>query len=159
MIDFWWYRILIVVFALSIALGYAYTKGQESTQKKWDLEAAKIVVAQNRALVDRIAENDAAEAKQKTKIKGIRNVYEAELKAVRGFASAGRLRISSALCNTSSVPGDDIPSTGSNGGDTGTIILSEETSRDFKEFALKADEAIVTCRAAQSFIKSYPATP
>jgi len=155
MIDFWWYRILIVVFALSIALGYAYTKGQESTQKKWDLEAAKIVVAQNKALVERIAENDAIEATHKEKIKGIKNVYAAEIKAIRGFADTERLRISSAICNTTTVSGTDIPTVRGTGGDTGTIILSEETSRDFKEFALKADEAIVTCRAAQSFIKSY----
>lgn len=134
--------------------------GRAEVQADWDADKNRIEIAQEKAVADRIRENELEKVKFEADKVKLKKGNADEIAQIRAYyASAGRLRIPATVC-PGSTGGSKTESTSGSGTTTpGTILLPEAIGRNLQDLARQADEMVAGCRTAQDFIKSQDMAP
>jgi hypothetical protein len=129
-------------------------------QSEWDKETADRKDAENRAVFDRIRNNERIAEQQEIDRQRITKVHHDELAKVRAdIARAPGLRVGPGICagfasgtETKSVGGRD-------GANTGGGMVREDVRRDIDALKLRVEEAFAAGRACQEVIRSNGMAP
>lgn len=138
-----------------------YTHGRDNVRQQWEQAKDAQVVAENKAIAARIAENAAAATKANAEKIAIKKGYENEIVTLRAAraAVAPSLYVPSSICEgfTATAEGR---STGRGSTDpAATRLLPPAPAANLYALVDQADEIVAGCRVAQEFIKSQGMAP
>lgn len=140
---------------LLLLLGFAagWWIGAVRMQGKWDASKASIAKAQDKAIIQRVTENQALIDKYAADNAAITKAKNEEIAAVRSSLTVS-LRRGAGIC-AGSARAPEVPAAGSrNEANTASGAFRDDIQRDIGEALMEMEEVSATARACQSFVKS-----
>lgn len=140
---------------LLLVLGFAagWWVGAGRVQGKWDASKASIAEAQDKAIIQRVTENQALIDKYAADNAAITKAKNEEIAAVRSSLAVSLRRGAGICAGSASAP--EVAATGSSNAASATgELFRDDIQRDFVAAIGKAEEVAATARACQSFVRS-----
>lgn len=136
----------------AIRVRHAYNAGHDAAVAE---RAGRDLVA----VVGRVQENAALEARHETINLTITKAKDEELAPVRERIVTRRVYVGPAICNGPAAPAKTEDATGGDGADPAGRLLPPEMERDIKALILETEEAAATGRACQAWGKEEGYVP
>lgn len=140
---------------LLLLLGFSagWWLGAGRVQGKWDASKAAIAEAQDKAIIQRMTENQALIDKYAADNTAITKAKNEEIAAVRSSLAIS-LRRGAGIC-AGSAPATKASPTGSSDAASATSgAFREDVDRDIRSAMMEMEEVASTARACQSFVRS-----
>ena len=135
-------------------------QGRAEVQAVFDKYKAGLVLAENKAIIDRVDESKKLAEKQRIDNLKITKVKDDELAKVRAdLASSERLRRGKAICARPATATNTESTSISDATDTGGGAFREDVERDIRALILQTEEVAATARACQAFVIENGLTP
>lgn len=140
---------------LLLVLGFAsgWWLGAGRVQGKWDASKAVIAEAQDRAIIQRVTENQALIDKYAADNAAITKAKNEEIAAVRSSLAVSLRRGAGICAGSTSAPKAEATGSGDAASAT-SELFRDDIQRDFVAAIGKAEEVAATARACQSFVRS-----
>lgn len=150
------YRLaLLGLFAVAL-IAFGWVKGATSVQRKWDAADGHRARAEVAAIQERIAENKREAARQVAINEKITKGKDHEIAQLTArLASAGRLRIGTAICGGPAAPAETAVPSGGDGADSPARLVRSDIDRDFKALILAVETDLATGRACQAAAREH----
>lgn len=128
--------------------------GRSVIQQKWNIDKAKQAQQATDVMKQRQLEIAALNVQQTTINTTIQKEHDEELRTINSaLTRSERLRISTHFCADVTRPPATQSTTGSTEADTTSRVLSAKVDRAVRQLILETEQATVTGRAAQAFIR------
>lgn len=140
---------------LLLVLGFAFGwwLGAGRVQGKWDASKASIAEAQDKAIIQRVTENQALIDKYAADNAAITKAKNEEIAAVRSSLAVSLRRGAGICAGPASAP--EAPSTGSgNEANPASGAFRDDLDRDIRSAMMEMEEVAGTARACQSYVRS-----
>lgn len=143
--------VVLLLLVLGFAAGWWIGAGRG--QGKWDASKAAIAEAQDKAIIQRVTENQALIDKYAADNAAITKAKNEEIAAVRSSLAVSLRRGAGICARPASAP--EVAATGSsNAASTAGELFRDDIQRDLVAAIGKAEEVAATARACQSFVRS-----
>lgn len=131
---------------------FAGTKSERAT---WQAKEAQRVTTEQKATLQAIENNTRIEQQQEIDKRKVVNDYQKEIAAIRAAyeRTTGRLRISSAVCNSVAATDQADSASRTDATTTSTVELPAQVDGDLRRLARDADEVTATARALQEWVR------
>jgi hypothetical protein len=155
----WCYALLLFVVLAGAGAVYEHetgiTKGKAIVQEQWDAAEKQRADAEQKATLKAIENNTRIAQQQEIDNRKVSNAHQSELTAVRAEYErpAGRLRITSTVCDQFAGATKTDRTAGTDEAPAGTVVLPEPIERDLRRLARDADEVTATARALQEWTR------
>ncbi len=162
------YAKIAAALALLAALAGIYWKihhdgvvsGRAEIQAKWDASENARKVAEDKAIADRLKQNELRTAQVEADKQKLKKGYADELAKIRAAGIAtGSLRIAASVCGGSSTIGKTESTSGSAADIAATIALPDAITANLFSLMQEADTVTAGCRVLQDFVKSQDMAP
>ncbi len=157
----WPYRWLALAgFALALVV-FGYVQGLQHGADKAQALALSQLKTQEKAMLTRLAENNATAAKQRSDNLQISNKHYEEVTSIRAALDAERakrMRVP-AFCPRLAGPTQAPGTASGNGPDPGERLLPEGVAADIQRLILETELATATGRACQAFLVANGLVP
>lgn len=140
---------------LLLVLGFAtgWWVGAGRVQGKWDASKASIAEAQDKAIIQRVTENQALIDKYAADNAAITKAKNEEIAAVRSSLSISLRRGAGICARPASTP--EVAATGSSDAASATSgAFREDVDRDIRSAMMEMEEVASTARACQAWARS-----
>lgn len=140
---------------LLLVLGFAagWWVGAGRVQGKWDASKASIAEAQDKAIIQRVTENQALIDKYAADNAAITKAKNEEIAAVRSSLAVSLRRGAGICARSASAP--EVAATGSSNATSATGgAFRSDLERDIKSSLMEMEEVAATARACQSYVRS-----
>lgn len=127
--------------------------GAGRMEGKWNAEKAAIAQADDRAIIQRVTENQSMIDKYAADNAAITKAKNEEIAAVRSSLAVS-LRRGAGICSGPSVTAKANPTGSSDAASAVSGVFREDIQRDLVAAIGKAEEVSATARACQAFVKS-----
>jgi hypothetical protein len=150
-----WLRAAVAAAILAALVGLAWFIHHTIWKSGYDAHKQEVMEAEKEAIAKRLAENaDLAMAQEAERVK-LQKGFENEIKSMRTrIANADRLRIPS-NCGGPAGTTEGKTASGSDGGDTGTRMVSEATQRDFDALEERVEEVFASSVTSEPCLPSF----
>ena len=141
----------LILISLGFAAGWRLGAGR--VQGKWDASKAAIAEAQDKAIIQRVTENQALIDKYAADNAAITKAKNEEIAAVRSSLAVSLRRGAGICARPSSAP--EAPSTGSSdASNPASGAFRDDVARDIGAALMEMEEVAGTARACQSYVRS-----
>lgn len=147
----------LALVAAAIAAGVAYRS--HVYQLGFDAAVSERAGRDLRAVVGRVQDNAALEAKHGAINITITKAKHEELAPVRARIAADRVRVGAAICDGPAATTETESATSSNGTDPAGRLVRPDIDRDLRALKLAVEEHLATGRACQAFVRENGLEP
>lgn len=127
--------------------------GSSHVQGQWNAEKVTIAQEKDKAIIQRVAENQALIEKYAADNAAITKAKNEEIASVR-TALAISLRRGAGICSGSSAPAKADPARSSDEASAASEPFRDDIQRDIGAALMEMEEVAATARACQSFVRS-----
>lgn len=140
---------------LLLVLGFAagWWVGAGRVQGKWDASKASIAEAQDKAIIQRVTENQALIDKYAADNAAITKAKNEEIAAVRSSLAVS-LRRGAGICARAASAPEASPTGGSDAASTASELFRPDIDWDLRATMMEMEEVAGTARACQSYVRS-----
>lgn len=140
---------------LLLVLGFAagWWVGSGRVQGKWDASKASIAEAQDKAIIQRVTENQALIDKYAADNAAITKAKNEEIAAVRSSLAVS-LRRGAGICARPASAPEASTTGGSDAASAPSELFRPDIDRDLRATMMEMEEVAATARACQSFVRS-----
>lgn len=151
-------KLIALLVLIGLAFGihwHGVNQGKRMERSEWQAKEIRRITAEQKATLQAIENNTRIEQQQEIDKRKVINGYQTEIASIRATHErvAGRLRISSAICNSAAATGQADGASRTDAAAAGTVELPIETERDLRRLARDADEVTATARALQEWAR------
>lgn len=140
---------------LLLVLGFAagWWVGAGRVQGKWDASKASIAEAQDKAIIQRVTENQALIDKYAADNTAITKAKNEEIAAVRSSLAVS-MRRGAGICARAARAPEASPTGSSDAANTASGAFREDVDRDIRSAMMEMEEVASTARACQAWARS-----